>query len=403
MIKKISTRDLKAGMQVAKLASGLWEHHPSLYLVPGLIVDEAHAQTIRDHGFLEVFVDTEQGTYPWVDEPAMDAALKGAAGRASKSTVPFEQEFRAAGKVYRQTMDMAKQLLHDVRLGRQLEYSAAAPAISAIADSAIRNPDALHCLCKISRHDSYTYTHSVNVAVLAVIFGAFAGLDKDELFDLGAAGLFHDLGKTRIPKILLRKRGPLTPDEFQRLKCHSTFGHECLLAVPGVPRRVLEGVLTHHEKYNGNGYPNGLKGQEIGLFGRILGLVDVYDALTSDRPYKQALLPNEALSILYGMREQDFAAPEVELFIKCLGIYPSGSFVRLTTGECGIVLENRPDKPLRPRVKLLSARGGRMDGIPLLDLADPAAPVRGVSIAEALNPRLYAVDLNTLLNDAFAN
>ena len=180
--------------------------------------------------------------------------------------------------------------------------SASRVMVGAVVDSAVRNADALLTLCKLRRHDAYTFTHGVNVSVLATAFGVSLGLSREDLQELGLAGLYHDLGKTGIPDAILNKPGRLTEAEYVRVKQHPALGGK-LLAGLGLSEGVLRGVIEHQERFDGSGYPRGLSGAAIHKWGRVLALADVYDALTSRRSYKRALLPTRALAVIHGMMQ----------------------------------------------------------------------------------------------------
>ena len=399
MIKKIPTADLKPGMMVAKLQSSLWEHHPFIYTKPGLVESEAEAERIRDDGFLEVFVDVpeadEQGGRVGVEE--IVARRLGGGNRVPPvSAHPMREELGRTEKIYARSLDLARRVVRDVAEGREIDMRTSGELVEELIDSAVRNHQTLVCLSKLDTFDNYTYSHCVNVSALAVVFGRFLDLDHDSLVTLGLAGLFHDLGKTRVPRKILNKPGRLNEFEFKEIQRHPVYSQE-ILSRQSIDDVIVRAAGEHHEKYNGMGYPAQLPRDKVGSMARILSLADVFDALTSRRPYKESMLTNKALSVMYGMRGQDFDPTDVDLFIKCLGVYPTGSLVRLSNGDHAVVLDSRQDNLLKPLVLLVLSRDARRTGE--LDLArdpldDHGNPIR---IEECLDPRTARIDVGRTL------
>ncbi|WP_147822292.1 HD-GYP domain-containing protein [Salidesulfovibrio onnuriiensis] len=402
MIKKISVDDLKPGMEVVQLNADVWQYLPYLYTKPGPIENEAQIERIRREGFLHAFVNLEADS-PVSDEERLEKLILAqdhAPRRKPKKS--FDKVIDQARKAYSQALDQTKRIITDVKMGRQVDYQASAEALEGVIESAIQNADTIVCLSKLSKYDSYTYSHSINVAAIAVVFGEFLGMPRKDLEVLGVAGMMHDLGKTAIPNRIINKRGRLTPNEFDQIKKHPILGLKILEKSPGIPVEVMQAVAEHHEKYNGSGYPHGLRKQDTCVFGRILSLADVYDALTSDRSYKQAILPNKALAIMYGMRDQDFDAREVQLFIKCLGIFPAGSLVKLSSGNFGVVFESNPQQPLLPKIKVILDED--LSPIPAR-LVDLAVPNNGsdLRILECADPGQYKINLKPYFHSKVDN
>jgi len=257
----------------------------------------------------------------------------------------------------------------------------------------LRNRDALTSLGKLRCRDEYTYTHCVNVSVLAMAFGDYLGLPQGELMGLGQAGLLHDLGKARIAESILNKPGRLTDEEFEAIRKHPLEGY-FLVKEHQLGVKLIRGMLEHHEKYDGRGYPRGLSGEQIHPYARIIALADVFDALTSQRAYKKAMTTNQAMTLMFGMRGKDFFPSLVDSFIKSLGIYPVGSMVRLNTGEIGFVTISNPEQPLFPTVKICfdASFRSRMTVEADLSVAGPSNGGSRITIAECLDPRDFKID-----------
>lgn len=205
--------------------------------------------------------------------------------------------------------------------------------------------------------DSYTFAHSVNVCVLAVLTGIALNFSKSQLLQLGMGALMHDVGKIIVPLEILNKPGRLTAEEYKIIQRHSEFGYEILQSQPGISKMSAKVAFEHHEKYDGSGYPLGLKGEEIHLYSRIVGIVDVYDALTADRVYRKGYLPHEAYEYLAATGGSMFDYDLVKVFLSHVAAYPVGTIVRLNTGEVGVVVETPIGMTTRPVVRVLYRDG----------------------------------------------
>ena len=394
MLRKISVTDLVVGMYVVD--TGLsWLEHPYLYTQEGEVGSPESVRDIQASGYTELFIDTERGDYANTRSGAQGSEVSLAALLARGPVtpvvpvVPLAEELEAATVVYKDCLSAAHAMLRDVAAGGEVDIEAPQALVDEVIASAARNHDALIALGKLRRHDVYTFTHGVNVAVLAVAFGASLGIEAGGLRELGLAGLFHDLGKTGVPDAILNKPGRLSPGEFTQVKVHPRLGRE-LLETRGLPEAVLRGVAEHHEKWGGQGYPEGLAGETVHAWGRIIGVVDIFDALTSRRAYKEGMLPTRALAVLYSMRERDFPPGLVERFIKFMGPYPVGSFVRLVGGEYGFVRGSNPGRPLLP--ELLVVFDPAMEPTARRVLAADRDAKGPLAIAEALDPATYGLD-----------
>lgn len=217
--------------------------------------------------------------------------------------------------------------------------------------------------------DDYTYYHSVNVAVLSIVLGVALKMDREELCNLGFAALLHDIGKVFVNRDILNKAGKLTPAEFDEIKTHSLLGCNHIKKGYGVPNSTYMAILDHHEKYDGGGYPNNLKGDNISWYGRIISIADVYDALTSDRPYRKAMLPSDAMEYVMAYTTTQFDPKVVEVFVRKIAPYPIGTCVKLSNGLTGIVVENYEELCMRPRVRIFMDNDGDVEPYEL-EMAD---------------------------------
>nr|WP_275405823.1 HD-GYP domain-containing protein [Desulfovibrio sp. JC022] len=248
----------------------------------------------------------------------------------------------------------------------------------------------------MKRYDEYTYTHSINVNLYSLLLGKALGLNRSELESLGIAALFHDVGKGRVPNKVLNKPGKLTDSEYEVMKSHSRKGLEVLGDVEGLDGAVLRGVVEHHERYDGNGYPSGIKGEDIHPFGRIIAISDVYDALTSVRVYKKAITPAKTLSQMYKWKGTDFDPAYLNRFVRVMGIYPPGTMVQLDDLRFAIVLETNETKPRQPKVKILFNDKMQPVVSECIDLASYERGGKKVQVMRQPDPKSLGVDMQQL-------
>jgi HD-GYP domain-containing protein (c-di-GMP phosphodiesterase class II) len=303
------------------------------------------------------------------------------------------EETSAAKVLYAKAMSHVRSFVDEVRRGKDIDFRESAPLVDSFIESVFRNEAAAATLFKLRLFDEYTYTHCINVSILSVILGKHQGLDRDALRELGMAGIFHDIGKARIPETILNKPGKLSESEFAVMKSHPMEGFRLMEGKPSVTADMLRAVLEHHERQDGTGYPRGLKGPDISPFARIISVVDVYDALTSRRVYKEPMAPAKALGLMYQWRDRDFSPLAIERFIKCLGVFPLGSLVRLSGGEHAIVVGTNAEHPTRPQVKAVFDARLRPQRARVLDLAALAGTPEAQDIVEVLNPADHNLDL----------
>ena len=358
-IKRVRVQDLKPGMFVHDLDCGWLQHGFFLQRFP--IRNHRQIQKIKEHGLREVYIDTVKGA-DVVGAPTQ-AQIQHTFERKLRQTadhgavlqpaqVSMREEAAAAKRILGEASQVVDTLLQDVRMGRQVDPATAVPLVREIHDSVLRNQGALVSLCRIKEADAYTFKHSVSICALMVSFAHALGWDAAAAQEAGMGGLLHDLGKMRIPNEILNKPGKLTEQEFAVMKTHSALGADMLQGAEGMPDLAHRIVLEHHERMSGGGYPRGLSGDEISLAGRMAAVVDVYDALTSNRVYHHGLEPTEVLRKLLEWSGSHLDGELVQRFIRTLGIYPVGSLVRLSSDRLAVVLE-QGENLLRPTVRVV--------------------------------------------------
>ena len=273
--------------------------------------------------------------------------------RVYEMSAPFEEEIKTANEIRATTQACLDELFDDVENGRNINMTAVKQVINATIDGILRNPDAHVCLTQLKNWDQYTAQHSINVSILSLAFARHLGLPRSQMEMLGVGALLHDIGKLKTPLDVLNKPDKLTDDEYTLMKAHPTHGREIIENKYGLSSQIADIAFSHHERIAGSGYPRGLGGDKISYWGKLVAIVDVYDAITSERCYHKGMAPTEALTKMYGWRMTDFDAELLEQFIQTVGIYPVGTLVELNTGEVGIVISVNPVARLRPKVDLL--------------------------------------------------
>jgi HD-GYP domain-containing protein (c-di-GMP phosphodiesterase class II) len=369
-----------------------WTSHPYLYMADEVITSEEAVQKLIEEGYQDVYIDPLRSEQPIQSSVpiAVDRSIAESADTSShKAKVPLQEEMVSAAEVHDDSVGYVRSFMRDMRSGK-LNMEPAGDIIERITDSLERNADALVSLCRLRRTDSYTYMHCVNVAVLTALFARNEGKDREQVFACALAGLFHDLGKSLVPPTILNAPRKLTNAERIAMNEHPEKGHEQLKSVPGIRSEVLLGALHHHEKFNGTGYPRGLSGKEISEIGFMVGVADIYDALTSKRVYKEAMFPHRALGIMYEMRNKDLPTETLVHFIRMMGVYPVGSVVEMNDGSRGVVSMSNPEQPVKPVVTLVrDPRGKDMKPWRTYDLASNAD---GLEIERCIAPEGTDID-----------
>ncbi|MCW8956044.1 MAG: HD-GYP domain-containing protein [Gammaproteobacteria bacterium] len=283
----------------------------------------------------------------------------------------------------------------DIANNKKLELPALKNAITPMVDSIIRNPDAFAWLTRIKTKDNYTYNHSVSASVWAVAFGRHLGLPKKDLQSLAIGAMLFDVGKVKLPEKLINNKNRFNQYEFKLVKKHVEYSIDIIKEIKGINDDILNMVITHHERHNGSGYPNGLAGNQIPLFGKIAGIVDCYDAIISERPFASPISPHDAVKKLYEWRNLDFQSELVEQFIQVVGIYPVGTIVELSDGQVGVITAQNRVWRLRPQVMMLLDENKE----PLIEFktinlftATEDASRNPLDILRCVDPGLYGID-----------
>lgn len=329
-MRYIPTLCLREGMVLAK---SLYGTDGVLLLQEGQRLKQSYISHIEHHGFQGVYI-ADKMSEEIQFEAVIDDELRNSAAKAVRDI--YAQSLTTG--VSQSMVDHAQGIVHN------------------IVDEIVASRNVIINMIDLKSYDNYTYYHSVNVGVLSIVMGVALGMNSASLYKLGMGALLHDIGKVFIDKDIIEKTDSLTPEEYEEVKKHPVLGYEYLNnANLGLPVSGLIGILQHHERNDGSGYPEGLFGDQIHKFSRIIAISDVYDAMTSDRPYRPAMMPSEVMEYLMGGAGKLFDADFVYLFTRKIAAFPLGTCVLLSNGLTAIVVENYEDCCLRPKVKVLSS------------------------------------------------
>lgn len=398
---KVNIDALKLGMYVSQLDRPWLE---TTFLFEGFRIDKIDDIDMLRDKCRYVYVDVEKGEWPDEHEFAMPVRIPDKLALPDR-VVTYEDETDVQGEMaaaeacYGALTEAVNTLMDDVKAGKTPNLKAVKGTVESMIGSVKRNPDALIWLSKLKQADDYTYAHAINCSVLAVAFGRHLGMGASELRDIAYGSLLYDIGKMKLPQELLIKPGRLTNDEFALLKKHVAFSMGLLQESKGISPRALDLVGSHHERFDGSGYPGRLVGQNIPVMGRMAAIVDCFEAVTNDRPYAKGISSHEAIRKLYEWRDVDFQEQLVEQFIQCLGVYPTGTLVELNTGEVGVVYGQNRIRRLRPKLMMiLNAEKVAYGIFPIVDLMEQTKTKDGkpLEIVRGLDPGTYGIDMSAL-------
>jgi HD-GYP domain-containing protein (c-di-GMP phosphodiesterase class II) len=417
MLKKIPTTQLRLGMHLHAF-EGSWINHP--FWKTRFVIDEAALlDRVRESGVSECWIDVSKGADVAEDDrpspmKAAPAAIPATAAHSSSAhhapspspqgaaaslpraapapaapaaprepSTPMAEELQRAAAVCKRGRQAVTQMFNEARMGRAIDAEQCLPLVDEVSNSVMRNPGALVSLARLKTQDEYTFMHSVAVCALMVAVGRQLGMDDTQCREAGLAGMLHDLGKSLVPLDLLNKPGKLTDEEFAIIRTHPERGHALLVEGKGAAAGALDVCLHHHEKMDGSGYPHHLPGEQISLLARMAAVCDVYDAITSNRPYKAGWDPAESVARMASWKGH-FDETVFKAFVQSLGIYPTGSVVRLESQRLAVVLEQSPGSLVAPVVKAFFSLKSQMPIPPVrIELASPKSNDRIVARASA--------------------
>lgn len=394
--RRLDVDQLRVGMYVCRLDRP-WEETP--FVLQGLqVASNDDIEAIREYCDF-VYVDLRR--HVAVDALALRRTQL-ADNRFSSTSVytndiSVQDEMPRAREALKNAAEIVDRIFDDVTSGRELSVEQVEQAVRPLVASVLRSPDAFFWVEGLREHDSYTYRHAISCSAIAAAFGRHMGFAEDTIISLAAGGLLMDVGKSRLPEALLQYQGSLDPEQLRLVRTHVAEGIDIVSASGITDQDVLDIVRTHHERYDGNGYPDRLMGSGIPISGRMLGIVDAYDAMISARPYRAAISRHHAVRQLYAARDNLFQGELVEQFQVCMGVYPTGSLVELTSGEVAVVMAQNHIRRLRPRVVILSTPDKQpLSDFRVLDLMEQGHGRPAAEIARSLAVGDYGFDASDL-------
>ena len=382
----IPVNQLRPGMYVIAIASqtGAMEIAQT-----GLVTTRQQVDVLIRRGVLTVKVDLARSKLPGIAQvispsPAHSAGSARPAGSGEGRALKIR-------RLYQEARELQGKFIRHLKAGEPIDITPLAAVAEEMVDTMFTHGDAMLCLARIRAKDAYLMEHSMNVAILLANFGRYLGLERNVLKELTLGGLLHDVGKIMTPDEVLNKPGKLTDEEFGVMRQHVVHSYDILSNTAGITPTMLEVAANHHERLDGTGYPQRLKGEQLSLYTRMSGIVDVYDAVTADRVYKQGMQPTQAFRILLKGIDQHFDAELVTKFIKCMGVYPVGTLVQLSNQRLAVVMQRNEQQPLKPMVRVIyHATQRHYLEVQWLDLARNGGQE---SIESTVDPKEFGINL----------
>lgn len=364
-LREILVEELTFGMYVSKLDRP-WTETP--FVFQGFVVKSEKQIDVLKKYCKHVFVDPEKEDLSEVNKVSAEEIAKVRGTTVYKEAASVEAELPRAQSAYTKTTAVVEELSRAVEVSNAVDSAHSREAAAQITESVVRNPDAMALLIKLQEKSGSTLSRAAEISVMMTLFGRFLQLPQDRLELLGMLGLLQDVGKLKLPTALATN-GPVNAAEVELYRTHVDHSVEILSNTPGLPPELTGLASLHHERFDGSGYPRGLRGGGIALFGLIAGIVDTFDTLTAPPPFGENLSPSNALNIIYKGRGKQFHPALVEQFIQCIGVFPVGSVVELNSGEVAIVIAQNMVRRLQPRIMVVKdAHGHPLIPYKMLDL-----------------------------------
>jgi len=400
MIKKVQASEVRLGMYIHEIC-GNWLEYP-FWRKSFKLNQQKDLDKLVSCGLDEIWIDTCKGLDVADDQKTsvenpqpvklINTDNLGQSVKKTVARIAVEEELNTAKKIQQKAKEAVTLMFSEVRMGKALEIEGVESLVEEINQSMERNPNALLTLIRLKNVNEYTYMHSVAVCMLMVALGRQLGLGAAQIKQAGTAGLLHDIGKMVIPNEVLNKPGKLTDEEFAVMRSHPERGWEILKSCYQVHETALDVCLHHHERVDGKGYPKKLSGETLTLFARMGAVCDIYDAISSDRCYKPAWSPAESIRKMASWKDGHFDETVFQAFVKTIGIYPSGTLLKLKSGRLGVVMEQSTKKLTTPIVKtFFSTRANAHIPVEILDLSKGTDGIENIE-----DPLQWGLDINKI-------
>ena len=394
--KEFTISQLKPGMYIAQVI----EQSGSLKIkTQGLVSTQQAISKLSDQGVTKVLVDLSKSKL--VEDTPPSKQTESAPVQEKAKTVSFEKEINKASELYQQAKQIQSKTFDNMKAGAPIDTDAVQGAATGLIDSVFRNQDALACMTRMRGKDQYLMEHSINVAIIMTIFAKHLKLDKDVIQELATGAMLMDLGMIGISNSILNKKGELTEQERVTEEQHVNMGYKVLSRAKGLSPLSLEIVQDHHENVDGTGYPNNKTAEQLSMYAKMAKIVDSYDAITAERSYKSAKTPVSAFKILRSESGSVFDQDLVNEFIKCMGIHPVGTLVKMKSNKLGIVVKSNPVNPIAPSVNVFYSVGNKCYIEPkIIDLS-----AKGVTdeIDRSVKPEDFKLDMLKFFKQVLLN
>jgi len=370
----------------------------------GYISSKESVQKLIKAGITHLTVDpSRQKLAKKVDKilPDIKQEVESLQPKKSGNGISLDREMPKASKLYDDAKSLQHKILNSLTEHKTINMLEAKESTDAIVDSIFRNQDALACMTRLRIKDEYLVEHSLNVSILMTIFAKHLDFDRDIIEQLALGAFLHDIGKVLVPPEILHKPAKLTPEEYEVMKDHVNLGMQVLKESPELSSLVTEVVQQHHERLDGKGYPQQLSEQQISQFGRMIAIVDSYDAMTAERVYKAGMHPIKAFKILMKEADNGYDTTLVEQFVNCLGIYPIGTLVKLTSGKLGLISRLNKSQPLLPFVRVFY--NTRLNQAIAMEELDLSQTKHKDQIDCCIKPQEFNINLLRFFKAAFLN
>ena len=404
LLKQIPISSLIVDMYISEIIEVA--NRPMPKKKKGMIRDSRIISKFIEIGIEQVVIDTEKGLDIVNIQPANDSdsilfdklieeKISKLGKKLSTDNHALTLEWGNAKEIFKTSANIISQTSASIRSGGEINATYFNEAAKAISRSILRNKDALTWLGKVRDINNYLYEHSVNTATLMGIFAHAYGLPEEDVEQCITGALFHDLGEAQINQEFFERAGPLTADEYSEVQEHVRIGYNLIKDLPGISDIALNIVKQHHERVDGSGYPMGLNGKDISLHGKMFSIVDTYDAVTNNRCYKDAILSSFGMRTLLELSKTHFDEGLVHQFIKCMGVYPTGSLVRLNNGILCVVIAQNIASPIKPLVKAIySSKSNAYIAPKMLDLSKTKLDIKNVKYED---PNDYGINIDRFM------
>ncbi|MEW6992348.1 HD-GYP domain-containing protein [Colwelliaceae bacterium 6441] len=389
MLKNLTIDELEVGMFVKDIILKNSDHKVKNQ---GIVNSPRTIELLKKQGVVRVVIECDEEAAN--DTTSVEPKDNNDTSDKASSEVSLAEEFSRSCEVYDQAAEHVKQLFLDASIAKPLTTESMNNLASDITDSIVRNEHAMTILTRIRQKSNYQWEHAINSSVLICGFALYLGLKKETVKEITLGALLHDVGTAKVSKTILEKKGDLTANEMSVVKKHVFWGVELSKRDGFASPIIIDMLVNHHERLDGSGYPRGLKKEKLSKLSRITAIIDVYDAMSGDKPYKKGELPQAVLRHL--LKEKEKFDPEiVQQFIKYLGIHPVGTLVKLSNDKLAVVLEGNRIEPLKPIIKVIYS----------LKLNHYTKPVEhdlteeDFGIVAAVQPSDYQINLNKIIRE----